>query len=113
RPPRTWSEVMSQMEQWEQWSRNSVMVPTLLRATLLHAWLEHIHPFIDGNGRTGRAITNLEFVRAGYPPIIIRRKDRDTYLDALARADNGDLAALVDLFAARLDDALRDLERAA
>jgi Fic family protein len=112
-PPRTWKEVMGQMEQWEAWSHANVATPALLRAAVLHAWLEHIHPFVDGNGRTGRAITNLELVRAGYPPIIIRRKDRDQYLDALGRADEGDLGEFIDLAAGRMEDALRDLERSA
>ncbi len=112
-PPRTWREVMDQMEHWEDWSRNNTATPTTLRASVLHAWLEHIHPFTDGNGRTGRAITNLELIRAGYPPIIIRRKDRDQYLEALRNADNGDLGAFVEIVAGRLEDSLRDLERAA
>jgi Fic family protein len=112
-PPRTWREIMDQMEQWESWSRTNHAAPPVLRATVLHAWLEHIHPFLDGNGRTGRAITNLELVRAGYPPIIIRRKDRDPYLDALARADDADLGAFIDIIAGRLEDSFRDLERAA
>ncbi len=112
-PPRTWPEIMGLMEHWQLWSRNNAAAPTLLRVSVLHAWLEHIHPFLDGNGRAGRAITNLELVRAGYPPIIIRRKDRDQYLDALARADDGDLGAFIDIVAGRMEDALRDLERAA
>jgi Fic family protein len=113
KPPRTWAEVMDKMEQWEKWSQCNAAAPCVLRASVLHAWLEHIHPFIDGNGRTGRAVTNLELVRAGYPPIIIRYKDRDRYLDALARADDGELAPFVDIVAARMEDALRDLERVA
>ncbi len=116
KPPRTWKEIMDQMEHWQTWSRSNATAPVLLRAVVLHAWLEHIHPFIDGNGRTGRAITNLELVRAGYPPVIIRNilnKDRDQYLDALGRADEGDLGAFVEIIAGRMEDALRDLERAA
>jgi Fic family protein len=112
-PPKSWSEIMDHMEQWEVWSQRNADSPPLLRATVLHAWLEHVHPFLDGNGRTGRAITNLELVRAGYPPVIIRRKDRDQYLDALGRADDGDLGAFMDIMAGRMEDALRDLERAA
>jgi hypothetical protein len=104
---------MTQMGEWEAWSCSNVRAPCLLRAAVLHTWLEHIHPFVDGNGRTGRAITNLELVRAGYPPIIIRRKDRDRYLEALARADDGDLGAFIDIVAGRMEDALRDLEKAA
>ena len=112
-PPRTWKDVMDQMEQWQAWSQSNTAAPPLLRAAVLHAWLEHIHPFYDGNGRTGRAITNLELVRAGHPPIIIRKKDRDQYLDALGRADEGELGAFIDIIAGRMEDALRDLERAA
>ena len=112
-PPRTWREVMDQMEHWEAWSIAHRTAPPALRAAVLHAWLEHIHPFVDGNGRTGRAVTNLELIRAGYPPIIIRRRDREIYLDALGRADDGDLGSFLELLISRLEDALRDLERAA
>lgn len=112
-PPRTWAEVMKAMEQWEAWSQNNATAPPPLRAAVLHAWFVHIHPFIDGNGRTGRAITNLELIRAGYPPIIIRKKDKDVYFDALRHADGGHIGAFMDLIADRLEDALRDLERAA
>jgi Fic family protein len=111
--PRNWREVMDQMEQWQEWSRANAAAPPLLRASVLHAWLEHVHPFVDGNGRVGRAVTNLELIRFGYPPVILRREDRDQYLDALSRSDEGDLGTFVDLIAGRLEDSLRDLERAA
>jgi Fic family protein len=114
RPPRTWREIMTGMEQWEGWSRGHPSLPPALRAAVLHAWLVHIHPFIDGNGRTARAIGNLELIRAGYPPLIIRKiKDRDRYLEALRRSDEGDLSLFLDLILDRAGDALRDLERAA
>jgi len=64
-----------------------------------HADFECIHPFLDGNGRTGRLATNLILVRLGYPPIIIDKRDRAKYLAALERADNGELGALAELFA--------------
>lgn len=112
-PPRTWQDVMAQMEQWEQWSVRNPNTAPALRAVVLHAWLAHIHPFIDGNGRVARAITNLELIRAGYPPIIVRKKDRDQYIDALAESDQGLLGPLLELIAGRIEDALRDLERAA
>jgi Fic family protein len=114
RPPRTWSEVMSAMEVWERWSQGNPTISPVLRSAVLHAWLVHIHPFIDGNGRTARAIGNLELIRAGYPPIIIKKvKHRDRYVDALAESDEGNLASFVDLILARCGDAIRDLERAA
>lgn len=112
-PSTSWTEVMKGMEHWETWSLAHSSVPALLRATVLHAWLAHVHPFLDGNGRTARAISTLELVRAGLPPIIIRKKDRLRYYDALAVADQGDLAPLLDLMLSRGGDALNELERAA
>lgn len=113
-PPRTWEEVMENMEHWEVWSIKNSELPAIIRATVLHAWCVHIHPFIDGNGRTARAITNLELVRAGYPPIIIRKKERDRYIDALGASDEaGDLIAFFELIILRARDALYGLENAA
>lgn len=113
-PPKTWKEVMTQMEQWEAWSRQNFDAPAPFRAAILHAWLAHIHPFIDGNGRTARAISNLELIRAGYPPLIIRKKERDRYIDALSQSDSGgDLASFMDLIIERTIGAFDGLERAA
>ncbi len=113
-PPATWDQIMSGMEDWERWSASQAESLPLLRAIVLHAWLTHIHPFTDGNGRTARAIMNLELIRAGLPSVIIRRKDRLRYYDALAESDlGGDLEPLSELILARAEDALRDLERSA
>lgn len=65
----------------------------------MHAEFERLHPFIDGNGRTGRLLLNLILVRLGWPPIVILKEQRRRYLDGLDRADNGDLGPLAELIA--------------
>ena len=65
------------------------------------AWLHHrfvqIHPFQDGNGRVARAISSLVLLQARWFPLVVTRRDRSRYLDALADADDGDLGPLVSL----------------
>lgn len=53
------------------------------RAAKLHTRFVKIHPFIDGNGRTGRLLLNFELMKAGYPPAVIQKEDRLAYYDAL------------------------------
>ena len=110
-PPRTWREVMDQMEAWEKWSKDNYALPAPVRAIILHAWMAHIHPFIDGNGRSARAITNLELIRAGYPPIIIKKKERDRYIQSLSESDSaGDIRSFFELMIERIEGALTGLE---
>jgi len=52
-----------------------------------HIRFECIHPFIDGNGRTGRLLANLELMKAGYPPVDIKFADRKEYYDSLSEYD--------------------------
>ncbi|MBF0110991.1 MAG: Fic family protein, partial [Magnetococcales bacterium] len=112
RPAETWNHIMREMEEWERWSIYHHNLAAPVRAILLHAWLTHIHPFGDGNGRTVRAITNLELVRAGYPPVIIKKKERSRYLDALSEADEGgDLQVFFEFMLEHMQMALVGLEQ--
>lgn len=87
---------------------------TVERIARFHLEFEGIHPFIDGNGRTGRLILNLELIRNGFPPINVKFTDRKRYYDAFdAFYRDDDAGAMIDLILeyvnARLDEYLSAL----
>lgn len=57
------------------------------RTALLHLTFEHTHPFVDGNGRIGRAINNYLLIREGFVPINIKFIDRKMYYEAFEEFD--------------------------
>jgi Fic family protein len=108
RPP-LWPEVPALMRDWVNDARKTGKVDdaTLIeRLAELHDRFEQIHPFLDGNGRTGRLILNLVLVRLGYPPAIIYKGDRTRYMNALRRADGGDPGPLGEFLARAVLDNL-------
>ncbi len=61
------------------------------RIARLHLTFEHIHPFVDGNGRIGRVLNNYMLIRDNHVPINIKFIDRAQYYDAFNAFDkNGD-----------------------
>lgn len=74
------------------------------RVALFHLEFEGIHPFIDGNGRTGRLILNLDLIRNGYPPINVKFTDRKRYYDAFdAFYKDNDPTPMTELIAEYID----------
>ncbi len=99
--PVSWPFVSAEMTTWvdrvNALEATAATFPEILAAA--HCRFEQIHPFLDGNGRTGRLILNLILVRLGYPPAIIYKRDRARYLQALRRADSGDSSLLGEMLA--------------
>lgn len=110
--PPSWPLVPARMQDWVD-SANEVGVRLTESAEPLpevlariHNDFEQVHPFIDGNGRTGRLLLNLILVRLGYPPIVVMKRQRDTYLSAMQRADDGDPGLLGEVLARAMLDNL-------
>lgn len=57
-----------------------------------HIDFERIHPFEDGNGRTGRLLINCELLKNDLPPVVILKEDRVKYFEFLRNNDSTGLA---------------------
>lgn len=66
------------------------------RISKLHLTFEHTHPFVDGNGRIGRAINNYLLIREGFVPINIKFIDRKKYYDAFKEFDEKGGASIME-----------------
>ncbi len=109
--PTSWPEIPSVISSWTEEAQSLKNVETdPLRfpeaLASVHARFEQLHPFLDGNGRTGRLVLNLILVRLGYPPAIIYKGDRMRYLSALRRADQEELGPLGEFLARAILDNL-------
>ena len=77
------------------------------RIARFHLEFEGIHPFIDGNGRTGRLLMNLELIKCGYPPINVKFADRKRYYDAFdAYYKDGNPNKMIDMIAEYVNERL-------
>ena len=68
---------------------NKEKIHPLRLASEFHARFERIHPFDDGNGRTGRILLNAILLEHNYPPLIIRKTARIAYFSSLESFDKG------------------------
>lgn len=104
--PPPWIDVPARMTDWVEKVEELVAPADQLieAAAVIHNQFEQIHPFLDGNGRTGRLVLNLILVRLGYPPAIIHKRDRRRYLAAMRRADAGDEGPLAEVIARAITD---------
>jgi Fic family protein len=69
--------------------KNKKKVHPLILAFDFHRRYEQIHPFLDGNGRTGRLIMNKILMSKGYPPTIVYKNNKVSYFNSLEKANEG------------------------
>ncbi|WP_309892893.1 Fic family protein [Archangium sp.] len=103
--------VPERMEELGRWLASDKPEHPLVVAAIAHAWFETIHPFIDGNGRTGRLLANLLLMRHGYPVTVLRVEERARYYTALDQSHTGELSAMVELTLETVERSLAEYER--
>jgi Fic family protein len=106
--PPGWTDISPRMSDWlaRVCAGPPAGRPVLEEVADWFAAFERIHPFLDGNGRSGRLLTNLVLIRLGYPPAIVYKRQRTIYLAALRKADAGAPGALGEFLARAVLDTL-------
>lgn len=109
-PPRM-EKVLREMKAWlDEYNRRDLEgEDTFELAAWLHFEFERIHPFSDGNGRVGRLLLNLHFLKRNWPLVHVLPSHRDEYLEGLEAAALGDFSKLVKLFRTLSGASLIDL----
>lgn len=98
--------IVPKMEELLQQYKNS-REDIVTRLARFHIEFESIHPFIDGNGRVGRLLVNLELMKEGYPPLDIKFTDRLKYYEAFDEYHaKNNISAMADMFARYLNQRL-------
>ncbi len=87
-PPNA-SRVQELMNEFmDYYSNNKDQVYPVELSSYLHIFFESVHPFSDGNGRTGRELLNLILMDNGFPRVIINLNNRNRYINLLERLQN-------------------------
>lgn len=99
-------QVSSEMSNFvKKYSKNINLHP-IEYAALLHHEFVSIHPFLDGNGRTGRLLMNITLMQAGYPLTILLKNDRKKYYRLLEEGRTKDMKGFVNFIAQAVERSL-------
>lgn len=107
--PTKTSEIDKEMQSLMRWIRNHKTLNPVLLAAYVHHFFIAIHPFIDGNGRTGRLLLNFMLMKAGFPPICIHLKERIKYIDYLEKAREGDINDFMQFIIEKVKEAYKEI----
>jgi len=105
RPP-SYLKIVKLMDEYIQ-NIDKLKLGTIKKAVFIHHEFVRIHPFIDGNGRVARLLTNFFLMNKGYPPIIIQKEDRKKYYRALNKADHEDLSDFATFIARSVNESIQ------
>lgn len=97
-------QLMAELLQWLE--KNPEELRPIELAAIFHHKLVSIHPFDDGNGRIGRLLMNLLLLKNGYPLTVIKNADRRRYYESIVKADNGNIASIVNFVARCVEQSL-------
>lgn len=97
--------VSEKLDELVAWAGQCHLHPVLLAAET-HFRFESLHPFFDGNGRTGRLLLNWQLLQGGFPITVIQVEDRARYLAALDQGHTGQLVELQTLVADAVERSL-------
>ena len=101
-PPVT--DMKAALASLEQFVHSEDMTPTVIKAGLIHAQFETIHPFLDGNGRTGRMLITFYLWKEGYleKPVLFLssffKKHQELYYEKLFGYHNGKVSEWIEFF---------------
>jgi len=100
------SRVEAEMRAFIDWFNATDTIDGIIKAALAHLWLVTIHPFEDGNGRTGREVLNYILRRTGFPQIYIPPSEHRFYFYSLTEGNKPNYVPLIDFVIHRMYQSL-------